>query len=72
MTCCIAFAALMGASPMKVGGEGHEGVVEIGLLLPVNRAADLMSLAKTRQESVGQVLRKLIDRELSDARPGRR
>ena len=40
-------------------------VVEIGILLPANRAADLIQMARVRQESVGQMLRKLIDRELS-------
>ncbi len=64
-------AALMGAVPAKNGNEGHAGVVEIGLLLPSNRAAALMNLARNRQESVGQVLRKLIERELTDALPGR-
>lgn len=64
-------AALMGVGPANAGNEGHGGVVEIGLLLPANRATALMNLAKTRQESVGQVLRKLIERELSDTVPGR-
>jgi hypothetical protein len=40
-------------------------VVELGLLLPADRAADLIRLAKDRQESVGHLLRKLIDRELA-------
>ncbi len=44
-----------------------DGVVEIELLLPANRAAALLQLAQDRRESVGQVLRTLIDREL--ARP---
>ncbi len=42
-----------------------DGVVELGLLLPAQRAAALVRLAKERHESVGQVLRKLIDRELA-------
>ena len=45
---------------------GSDGVVEIGLLLPAKRAADLLRLARDRHESVGQLLRKLIDRELTD------
>jgi hypothetical protein len=45
---------------------GSEGVVEIGLLLPAKRAAALLRLANDRHESVGQVLRKLIDRELAE------
>ena len=46
--------------------EGPDGVVEIGLLLPTNRAAALFELAQERHESVGQVLRKLIERELAE------
>ena len=42
-----------------------EDVVEIGILLPANRAADLIQIAKARHESVGHLLRKLIDRELA-------
>ena len=42
-----------------------DDVVEIGLLLPARRAADLAKLARERGQSVGQVLRKLIDGELS-------
>jgi hypothetical protein len=64
-------AALMGGSPANSGSQGFDGVVEIGLLLPAKRAAALMTLAKDRQESVGQVLRTLIERELSDASPSR-
>jgi hypothetical protein len=44
---------------------GSEDVVEIGLLLPSNRAAALLRLARDRHESVGQILRQLIDRELA-------
>jgi hypothetical protein len=36
-----------------------------GLLLPSNRAAALLRLARDRHESVGQILRQLIDRELA-------
>ncbi len=43
-------------------------VVEIGILLPANHAADLIEMAKGRRESVGQMLRKLIDRELASSR----
>jgi len=45
----------------------QDHVVEIGILLPANRAADLIQMARVRQESVGQMLRKLIDRELAAA-----
>ncbi len=42
-----------------------EGMVEIGLLLPTKRAEALLKLAKERRESVGQLLRRMIDRELN-------
>jgi hypothetical protein len=58
-------ASMMSDSPADQAPAGKEGVVEIGLLLPTNRAAALLKLAQERHESVGQVLRKLIDRELS-------
>ena len=45
-----------------------EDVVEIGILLPANRAADLIRIAKSRRESVGHLLRQMIDRELAAAR----
>ena len=45
-----------------------EDVVEIGILLPANRAADLIRVAKSRQESVGHMVRRLIENELAAAR----
>jgi hypothetical protein len=43
-----------------------EEVVEIGLLLPKNWADALIELSKRKQQSVGQILRRLIDRALTD------
>lgn len=43
-----------------------DDVVEIGLLLPKNWANALIELSKRRQQSVGQILRHLIDRALTD------
>ncbi len=45
--------------------NASDGVVEIGLLLPSSRAAELLKLARDRHESVGQVLRRLIEVELA-------
>ena len=42
-----------------------DGMVEIGLLLPTKRVEDLLRLARTRKESIGQILRGLIERELT-------
>jgi hypothetical protein len=59
------FAPVMNGREPKVPANPSEDVVELGLLLPTHRAAELLRLARDRHESVGQLLRKLIDRELS-------
>jgi len=60
------FASLTSTSLARPNQDGSDGVVEIGLLLPAKRAAALLRLAQDRHESVGQVLRKLIERELAE------
>lgn len=40
-------------------------VVEIGLLLPASRAEALLALSRQRHQSVGQILRGLIDQAIS-------
>jgi hypothetical protein len=52
-------------STSKGGPTPFGDVVEIGLLLPANRADALLELSKQRQQSIGQILRAMIDRELS-------
>lgn len=42
-----------------------DDVVEIGLLLPANRAEALLALSRRRHQSVGHILRGLIDQALS-------
>ncbi|WP_435015305.1 hypothetical protein TA3x_002844 [Tundrisphaera sp. TA3] len=64
-------AALMGEHPTKTGEGPMHGVVELELLLPAHRAAALLSLARDREQTVGQVLRQMIDQELSRARSAR-
>jgi hypothetical protein len=59
-------ASYQGFSATKSGMAAHGDVVEIGLLLPVNRADALIELSKRRQQSVAQILRSLIDRALID------
>jgi hypothetical protein len=61
----ILIASLKSGSGAEQAPRTHDDVVEIGLLLPTNRAVALLKLARERHESVGQVLRRLIDRELS-------
>lgn len=53
-------------SAQTAGSAGPEDVVEIGLLLPVSWADALLALSKRRGQSVGQVLRTMIDRGLMD------
>ena len=42
-----------------------EHVVELGILLPAKRANDLVELARRRRLTVGQILRGLIEQELT-------
>ncbi len=57
--------AMSRALPPPVNlGKPLDEFVEIGLLLPKNRAAALLQLARTRHETVGQVLRRLVDQAL--------
>jgi hypothetical protein len=58
-------ASIMGQPARGLPAVASADVVELGLLLPANRAAELLRLAQDRHESVGQLLRKLIDRELA-------
>ncbi len=52
------------STPINLGKPLDE-FVEIGLLLPKNRAAALLQLARERHETVGQILRQLVDRALA-------
>ena len=60
-------ASKLSEQDRPLGIERNEDVVEIGILLPANRAADLIQIARSRQESVGHMIRKLIDTELATA-----
>ncbi len=40
-------------------------VVELGILLPAQRANDLVELARRRRQTVGEILRDLINQELT-------
>jgi hypothetical protein len=55
------------ASPAEaIGGARSADVVEIGLLLPAVWAEALIEMSKRRGQSVGQLLRAMIDRALVD------
>jgi hypothetical protein len=58
----------LGAAIPSVGSS--DDVIEIGLLLPVEWATALMELSEQRRESVGQLLRGIIGRELTGNRAG--
>lgn len=51
-----------------IGTETRDEVVELGLLLPASRAEALMNLSRKRHESVGQILRGLIEQALATER----
>lgn len=57
-----AFATGLDVSTLSAEPRGE--IVEVALLLPKRRADDLIDLAKRRRQSVGQVLRSLIEREV--------
>jgi hypothetical protein len=53
------------SNPASNPGRDDDAVIEIPLLLPAHRAEALVALSRTRQESVGQILRQMIDRALA-------
>ena len=55
-----------GTIAKKLGTFGSSDVVEIGLLLPSTWADALLEISKRRRQSVGQILRGMIDRGLMD------
>ncbi|WP_406696860.1 hypothetical protein V5E97_38325 [Singulisphaera sp. Ch08] len=59
-------AVFHGLIASKTGTPLQGDVVEIGLLLPADRADALVELSKRRHQSVAQILRDLIDRALTD------
>ena len=42
-----------------------DDVIHVNLLLPAERAEALIAMSRRRQQSVGQILRGLIDREIA-------
>jgi hypothetical protein len=59
-------AAFQSTSAPQSSKATTTDVVEIGLLLPTSRVNALIELSKRKQQSVGQLLRNMIDRELAD------
>jgi hypothetical protein len=51
----------------KNGTVAQAEIVEIGLLIPQAWAHALVKLASRRNQSVGQILRTLVDHELRDS-----
>jgi len=58
-------APKVGIDAPTLGMDGRDDVVEVALLLPAHRAKALVALSRQRRESVGQILRTLIDRALA-------
>ncbi len=61
-------APIYGRDSLKQGQTSFisDEVVEIGLLLPAHRAEALIALSRQRHQSVGQILRSLIDQAISN------
>ena len=59
-------APIPSTSAPKSGMVRYGDIVEIGLLLPASRANALLELSKRTNQSVGQLLRSMIDRELME------
>jgi hypothetical protein len=57
-----------GSNAQTIGRSGTGEVVEIGLLLPTTWADALLEMSKRRRQSVGQLLRTMIDRGIMDDR----
>lgn len=62
-------APFQGVAPPLIPPPPGDDFVEIGLLLPKNRASALLRLARERHETVGQILRRLVDRALTGDGP---
>jgi hypothetical protein len=61
-------APIEGMPAAKIGTARSAEVVEIGLLLPASWVDALLEMSKRRGQSVGQLLRGLIDQALVDER----
>lgn len=61
-------APFEGTSAKMFGSPSPGDVIEISLLLPTSWAEALLDLSKRRRQSVGQLLRSLIDHALVDDR----
>ena len=59
-------SSLSGSPALGKGIHPPGEIVEIGLLLPANRADALVELSRRRHQSVNQFLRGLIDHALTD------
>jgi len=62
-------APSIGNDALKFGSTGPGEVVEINLLLPAERARELLQLSRHRRQSVAHLLRQIIDRALEEAEP---
>lgn len=63
-----ALNALPGSNGPSLFKDSASDVVEIALLLPTKRAEALIDLSRRRRQSVGQILRQLIDGALAEER----
>ena len=57
--------ARKGTDVERLSTRQEDEVIEVALLLPSTRLEALMDLSKNRGQSVGQILRSLIERDLT-------
>ncbi len=59
-------ASRPGTVAPRYGTSNQDDIVEIALLLPVQQVEALVKLSKSRNQSIGQILRGLIDEVIAD------
>lgn len=63
-----ALNTISGTTSPSLFKDSAADVVELALLLPAKRAEALIDLSRRRRQSVGQILRQLIDDALAEDR----
>ena len=59
-------APIQGTRATGLGSPTMNDVIELSLLVPAKKMEALMALSEQRRETVGQILRQLIDRALAN------
>jgi hypothetical protein len=59
-------ASIQSTAATRFGKSASDEFVEIALLVPTNRVEALVDLSRRRHQTIAQILRSLIDRELAE------